>query len=182
MTSPNTITPDQLMRLVGTPGAPNIIDVRIDEDFSDDPRVIPTAKRLSYHEIEVLETSQPVVVICHKGLKLSEGAAAILRCRGIQAEKLEGGHLGWVAADGPLVELHTPPLLSLARIIRGADTNRHDLAPEAAGLMAISLGLSRMYRNDLDQLDAGMAIYDALHRWARDAANKIHDWQPGVKL
>src|SRR6185295_5377375 len=52
--------------------------------------------------------------------------------------------------------LATEPLLRLATIVRGADTARPDLAPEAAGLLAASLGLSRLYADDLEQLDAGM--------------------------
>ena len=58
---------------------------------------------------------------------------------------------------------------------RGADTNRHELAPESAGLLAASLGLSRIYRDDNEQLDAGMLLYDAFYRWARDASNEGHD-------
>ena len=73
-------------------------------------------------------------------------------------------------------KLTTEPLLRVAAIVRGADTNRHDLAPEAAGLLAVSLGLSRMHKDDLAQLDAGMVIYDALYRWARDATDEGHDW------
>ena len=72
--------------------------------------------------------------------------------------------------------LSHPPLEVLATIIRGADTNRHDLAPEAAGLLAIALGQSRMYRDDLAQLEAGLTVYDALCRWARDAQGEGHDW------
>lgn len=72
--------------------------------------------------------------------------------------------------------LETEPLRRLAEIVRGADTNRHDLAPQAAGLLTISVGLSRMYRDDLEQLEAGMLIYDALYRWARDAVDEGHDW------
>ena len=68
------------------------------------------------------------------------------------------------------------PLARLALIVRGADTARPDLAPEAAGLLAASLGLSRMHDDDLAQLDAGMALYDALFRWARDAVDERHDW------
>ena len=64
----------------------------------------------------------------------------------------------------------------LARIVRGADTARPDLAPEAAGLLAASLGLSRMYSDDLEQLAAGMTLYDALYRWARDATDETHNW------
>jgi rhodanese-related sulfurtransferase len=72
--------------------------------------------------------------------------------------------------------LRTPPLAKLAAIIRGADTARLDLAPEAPGLLAASLGLSRMYSDDLEQLAAGMAVYDAFYRWARDASDETHDW------
>jgi len=73
-----------------------------------------------------------------------------------------------------------PALTHLARIVRGADTARPDLAPEAAGLLAVSLGLSRMYRDDLAQLEAGMLIYDALFRWCRDATGETHNW-PATK-
>ncbi len=77
-----------------------------------------------------------------------------------------------------------PALAHLAVIVRGADTGRPDLVPEAAGLVALSLGLSRMFSDDLAQLDAGMLIYDALYRWCRDATSEKHDWvshQPKVR-
>lgn len=64
----------------------------------------------------------------------------------------------------------------LASIVRGADTGKPELVPEAAGLLAISLGLSRMHGDDLEQLEAGMPIYDALYRWCRDARSETHDW------
>jgi rhodanese-related sulfurtransferase len=72
--------------------------------------------------------------------------------------------------------LSTPALDRLASIVRGADTARPDLAPESAGLLAASLGLSRMHADDLEQLEAGMALYDALYRWARDATDETHNW------
>ncbi|NQV99675.1 MAG: chromate resistance protein, partial [Rhodospirillales bacterium] len=72
--------------------------------------------------------------------------------------------------------LHIPALEHLATIVRGADTDALGLAPQAAGLLALSLGLSRMHRDDLMQLDASMGLYDALYRWARDAAEETHDW------
>ena len=59
---------------------------------------------------------------------------------------------------------------------RGARVLGIDLAPEAAGLLAASLGLSRMYADDLAQLDAGLALYDAFYRWCRDAVEETHDW------
>ncbi|WP_299846466.1 sulfurtransferase/chromate resistance protein [uncultured Paracoccus sp.] len=73
--------------------------------------------------------------------------------------------------------LAIPALDRLATIIRGADTDRLDLAPECAGLLAASLGLSRMYSDDLEQLEAGIGLYDAFYRWARDATGEIHTWQ-----
>jgi hypothetical protein len=199
-------------------------------------------------------------VVCTRGRKLSEGAAAILRTKGWQAEVLEGGSEAWAAAGLPMIpraalprtslwvtrhrpkidriacpwaiqrfidpgarflfvapsevqavadrfdaipfdidgavfshradrcsfdallddfHLHTGALDRLALVIRAADTDRHDLAPQAAGLLALSVGLSRMYRDDLQQLAAGMAIYDALYRWARDAHEEGHDWPAG---
>lgn len=72
--------------------------------------------------------------------------------------------------------LSTPALDRLALIVRGADTARPDLAPECAGLLAASLGLSRMYSDDLAQLEAGIALYDAFYRWARDATDEAHNW------
>ena len=59
------------------------------------------------------------------------------------------------------LELKSEPLLQLARIVRGADTAKLDLAPQSAGLLAASLGLSRMFRDDLAQLDAALLLYDA---------------------
>jgi len=72
--------------------------------------------------------------------------------------------------------LATEPLKRLAAIVRGADTARLDLAPEAPGLLAASLGLSRMFTDDLAQLEAGLLLYDAFYRWCRDATDETHNW------
>jgi rhodanese-related sulfurtransferase len=77
--------------------------------------------------------------------------------------------------------LSTPALDRLAAVVRAADTDRHDLAPQAAGLLAVSVGLSRLFRDDLEQLEAGMTLYDALYRWARDGFEEGHDWPAGRK-
>lgn len=76
--------------------------------------------------------------------------------------------------------LTSAPLLHLAHIVRGADTARPDLAPQAAGLLAASLGYSRMFKDDLAQLDAAMQLYDAFYRWCRDATEETHNW-PSLK-
>jgi len=77
-----------------------------------------------------------------------------------------------------------PALQHFAVIVRGADTAHPELAPESAGLVAVSLGLSRMFADDLEQLEAGMLVYDSLYRWCRDATDETHNWvshQPKAK-
>ena len=265
MSSYTSISSDKLTRLIGTARAPTLIDVRIEEDFAADPRLIPGATRRSHRDLQDWAprlTGQSVVVICQKGLKLSEGTAAWLRQSGVAAETLEGGHLGWTESQKPAVPaekipkrdgrgrtvwvtrerpkidriacpwlirrfidpaavflfvksseveavadrfeatpfdienvfwshrgelctfdvmvkefgLSTPPMERLATMVRAADTARLDLSPEAPGLLAASLGLSRMFDDDLEQLDAGMLLYDALYRWCRDATGETHNW------
>ncbi len=265
MPSPTEITVPQLSRLIGTPAAPVLLDVRIDEDFQLDPNYIPTAVRHPFREVESLVGSlqnKSVVIYCQKGKKISQGAMALLRNHGLRAEILGGGHFAWRDAGEPLVPatkipppnsngntvwvtrhrpkidrmacpwlirrfidpgalflfvapaevlavaekfdatpfdveevfwshrgescsfdtmieefgLQTEALKRLATIVRGADTDRHDLAPQSAGLLAASLGLSRMYRDDNAQIEAGMLLYDAFYRWSRDAVDEGHDW------
>jgi rhodanese-related sulfurtransferase len=70
-----------------------------------------------------------------------------------------------------------PSLARLALIVRGADTARHDIAPEAGGLHAISLGLSALAGDDdHGLLDRGFMVYDALFAWLRFAAAERHNW------
>jgi hypothetical protein len=98
-------------------------------------------------------------------------------------ENVFWSHRGELCSFDVMVEefgLKTEPLLRLAAIVRGADTARLDLAPEAAGLLAASLGLSRMFSDDLAQLEAGMTLYDAFYRWCRDATGESHNW-PSAK-
>jgi hypothetical protein len=89
--------------------------------------------------------------------------------------------------DGPLCSfdaflrkyrLDDPALEEIAVIVRGADTERLELAPQAAGLLAISLGLSRNFRDDDEQLAHGIVLYDALYSWARFARDERHSWNP----
>ncbi|MDF3059981.1 MAG: sulfurtransferase [Microvirga sp.] len=267
MSSPNIISPEKLARLIGRPDCPALIDVCTEEDFSLDPRLIPGAVRRSHREVAEWAphfAGRSAIVICQKGLKLSQGVAAWLRHAGVPADSLDGGALGWANAGLPMVPvaklpprdakgrtlwvtrsrpkvdriacpwlirrfvdpnavflfvapsevmgvaerfgatpfdiegeavfwshrgekctfdvmveefgLATEPLSRLARIVRGADTARLDLEPEAAGLLAASLGLSRMHSDDLVQLEAGMALYDAFYRWCRDATDETHNW------
>lgn len=257
-------TPAQAFRLIGTPDAPIILDVRVPEDLAALPRLIPTSLCIPHGDIATLALPPgQAIVVCTKGRKLSEGAAAWLRTMGWQAEVLEGGTLAWEAVGLPMTPravlpapgtawvtrhrpkidriacpwlirrfidpaarflfvaptevaevadrfnaipydiegvpfshrgegctfdallddfaLHCEALDRMALVIRAADTDRHDLAPQAAGLLALSVGLSRMFRDDLQQLEAGVALYDALYRWARDAHEEGHDWPAGRK-
>jgi rhodanese-related sulfurtransferase len=271
MTSPNEITVNQLSRLIGLPNAPAIVDLRIDEDFALDPRMVPGARRRCHKAVDHWMpgyAGRKVIVVCHQGKKISQGAVALMRHEGIDAESLEGGFEAWAgsgagsgsgqltlapdklpARDGkdrtlwvtrarPKIDrtacpwlirrfidpdaaflfvapaevekvaeiygatpfdvegvfwshrgddcsfdtmlrefdLRSDALTRLATIVRAADTGRPDLAPEAAGLLAACLGLSRMYRDDLEQLSASMFLYDALYRWCRDATAETHGW------
>jgi len=63
--------------------------------------------------------------------------------------------------------LRDAALDKLATIVRGADTSRLDLAPQAPGLLAISQGLSLNFRDDHEMLEHGMVMYDALYAWCR---------------
>lgn len=258
----NEISPINLMRLIGTPQCPVIVDVCIDDDFAEDPFFVPTAFRHLHSDLDALVAildGSDTVIICQKGQKLSHGVAAYLRAQGVSAQVLTGGNLGWRDAKLPRVPasaipgslwvtrhrpkidriacpwlirrfvdptatflfvppeavsgvadrfgaiafdvegcdwthedenctfdamikrfvLSHPALDTLAGVVRAADTDQHNLAPQAAGLLAISVGLSRMYRDDTAQLNAGMLIYDALYRWARDGQDEGHDWPAG---
>ena len=74
--------------------------------------------------------------------------------------------------------LEDPALRDLALIVRGADTARLDLAPQAPGLAAISLGLSRNFQDDHQMLKHGMVMYDALYRWCKEGKEEVHTWNP----
>jgi rhodanese-related sulfurtransferase len=74
--------------------------------------------------------------------------------------------------------LADPALQDLARIVRGADTARLELAPQAPGLAAISLGLSRNFGDDHEMLKHGMVMYDALYTWCKEGKEEVHTWNP----
>lgn len=90
--------------------------------------------------------------------------------------------------DGPLCSFDAfvkhyrlggdPALARLALIVRGADTAKLELAPQAAGLAAVSLGLSRLFADDHEMLAYGMVLYDALYAWCKDGQEEIHTWKP----
>lgn len=76
--------------------------------------------------------------------------------------------------------LTDPALQSLAVIVRGADTDRLELAPQAAGLLAISLGLSHNFQDDHEMLAHGLVIYDALYVWCKYVQTERHNWNPSA--
>ena len=76
-------------------------------------------------------------------------------------------------------DITDPALATLARIVRGADTARLELAPQSAGLLPLSLGLSQLHsQDDHAMLEAAMPLYDALYAWCRSAQNEPHSWKP----
>jgi hypothetical protein len=87
---------------------------------------------------------------------------------------VELGHHGELCSFDAFLhkfQLTDPALHRLANIVRGADTGRLDLVPEAAGLYAMSIGLSRIFADDHEQLRYGMLLYDALYAWCKDHAH-----------
>ncbi|HMH24810.1 MAG TPA: chromate resistance protein ChrB domain-containing protein [Puia sp.] len=74
--------------------------------------------------------------------------------------------------------LTDPSLHTIAVIVRGADTDRHDLARQASGLWAISAGLAYNFKDDQELLEKGMLIYDALYSWAKHLQNEKHTQNP----
>lgn len=96
-------------------------------------------------------------------------------------EGVELSHAGPLCSFDAFLDkyrLDEPALAALAVIVRGADTARPELAPECAGLLAISLGLSRLYADDHEQLRHGFGIYDALYAWFTQARAETHTWNP----
>ncbi len=77
-------------------------------------------------------------------------------------------------------ELDDPALQQLSVIVRGADTDRFELADQSAGLWAISAGLSHNYKDDHEMLAVGMKIYDALYSWAKYVQTEKHTWNPNI--
>jgi hypothetical protein len=95
--------------------------------------------------------------------------------------KVEYSHDGAFCTFDTIIKKHhinDPALLQLAIIIRGADTDHFDIAPQAAGLWAISAGLSYNYTNDHEMLEIGMKLYDALYSWAKYVPQERHNWNP----
>jgi hypothetical protein len=107
--------------------------------------------------------------------------AAELRAIPFDVEGVELSHEGPLCSFDAILKkygIDDPALHEIAVIVRGADTDRLDLAPQAAGLLAISLGLSRNFSNDHEQLAHGVIVYDALYAWAKHVRSERHTWNP----
>ncbi len=268
MAATNTISVQQLSRLIGQPNIPALVDVRTDTERALDPRLVPGSVTHDAQSVDAWAreyAGREVIAISQRGRTSGEGTAAWLRHEGVRAETLEGGFEAWAAHGDLLVRpdklpprdgrgrtvwvtrarpkidriacpwlirrfvdpaavflfvapaevdgvaerfgatpfdidgafwghrgtlctfdamlsefgLRSAALDRLALIVRAADTGRPELAPEAAGLLAASLGLSRMYPDDLVQLEAGLTLYDAFYRWSRDAIGETHAFPAG---
>jgi hypothetical protein len=96
---------------------------------------------------------------------------------------VEYGHVGELCSFDAFLRLHDladQALQQLAIIVRGADTAHLDLAPQCAGLLAQSLGLSALYADDHLMLQHGMVMYDAYYAWLRQARGETHAWTPAA--
>jgi len=95
--------------------------------------------------------------------------------------EVEYTHYGDHCTFDYIIEKHKlkdPALQVLAKIVRGADTDRHDIASQASGLWAISAGLSYNIKDDHALLERGMMIYDALYSWAKHLQKEKHTQNP----
>lgn len=258
MAAPNEINCKQMLRLIGMPDCPAIVDISIDPDFAEDPFLIPRSFCHPHSDLGGLIArldGHACIAACQLGIKLSQGLKSRLRGRGVDAQYLAGDMYGWrEMANAPripfaalpasnmwvtrhrpkidriacpwlirrfvdggaefmfvspdqaagvagrynatpfdipdvaltrhgdlcrfdamldLFDLRTDALNRLSQVIRAADTGSDD-TPQAAGLLAFSVGLSRINHDDHPQLDAAMPLYDALYRWALDGAHEIH--------
>ncbi|HXZ96758.1 MAG TPA: chromate resistance protein ChrB domain-containing protein [Burkholderiales bacterium] len=100
-------------------------------------------------------------------LKVAQAAGAIP----FDIPGVELSHAGELCSFDAFLQkyrLTDPALQQMAVIVRGADTGRLDIAPQAAGLCAISFGLSRNFTDDHEMLKHGMVVYDALYAWCRE--------------
>lgn len=94
---------------------------------------------------------------------------------------VEMTHVGELCSFDAFIAKHAldePALQQLATIVRGADTSRLDLAPQSAGLYAVSLGLSQVFKDDHEMLRHGMVVYDALYAWCNTCQAETHNWPP----
>src|SRR3546814_20089082 len=262
----NTISSDKLVRLVGIPSGPVVIDVRPEDEFATEPLLIPGTLRRAAADIGIWADEfrgRSAVIACRDGGSLSQGVAARLRHEGVSAEALENGVAGWASVGLPMVPETVLPtrdsegrtvwvtrgrpkvdriacpwlirrfvdpsaiflfvapsevqgvaerfgaasfdievegivwshrddlctfdvmvyafglgghetLKRLAPIVRGADTGRPDLVPEAAGLLAATNAQTHMHAADHDQLRAGRLI---MHRFYCRQPTDTHETQ-----
>jgi rhodanese-related sulfurtransferase len=190
----NSISPSQLRADLAGGTPPIVIDVRRTPAFTAAREMLGGALRRDPEQVaawaKALPAASSVVVYCVHGHEVSQKAAAALAAGGIAARYLDGGleegwkgiqgaldpkpanaATRWITRERPKIDrLADPALQALATIVRGADTGRLDLAPQAAGLHAISLGLSRNFENDHEMLAHGMVMYDALYAWCKAGA------------
>lgn len=87
---------------------------------------------------------------------------------------------GYCTFDALIKEykIKDPAVLKMAEIVRGADTDRHDIASQSSGLWAISAGLAYNYKNDPELLEKGILLYDSLYSWATHLQKEKHTQQP----
>jgi AraC-like DNA-binding protein len=94
-------------------------------------------------------------------------------------------HYGDLCTFDALVDAYKikdPAILTMAMIVRGADTDRHEIAFQSSGLWAISAGLAHNFKNDNELLDKGMILYDALYSWSKYLQKEKHTQQPFESL
>ena len=160
-----SIDPLKLYSRLGSPVSPLVVDVRRDKAFAQDGAMIAAAVRPGEDLVafakqhaearKAVPYDIPGAVVTHRDERCSFDA---------------------------LIEdfaLHDGALDLLATIVRGADTGRLDLAPQCAGLVATSLGLSKRFADDHEMLAQALPVYDGLYAWCRgqcEGDREAHSW------
>ncbi|MFN7645696.1 MAG: chromate resistance protein ChrB domain-containing protein [Burkholderiales bacterium] len=201
-----SIDADALRDLAGSARWPQVLDVRRAPAHDASAERIAGALRCAPDRLEDapawLDPSRELVCVCVHGHEVSRDAASALRALGFRARMLAGGIEAWRAAGGALRCADAPlPIPSAGGstwvtragpkvdriacpwlVRRFVDPRaRFVYLPEAAGLLALSLGLSRLHADDdAAMLEAAMPMYDALYARSRDARHEPHRWQPGA--
>jgi len=183
-----SITAAELKSSLAGAQPPLLVDVRRTPAFRSAPDMAAGALRRDPATVSSWAKELPragsVVVYCVHGHEVSQNAAKAKEAIPYDVPNVHFSHDGELCSFDAFLKTYRltgdTALAQLAVIVRGADTARLDLAPQSAGLLAVSLGLSRNFKDDHEMLKHGMVMYDALYAWCREGQDETHTWNPAA--
>lgn len=157
------ITPAALNARIGRPGAPVLLDTRLDVDIAACPVRLPRGRRVTLEaceewgaNISKFEESSTIVTYCHRGGKISQIAAALLRAQGGDAVALQGGIVDWLSGNRPVVAMRDCPQRWLAPL----DPTWGEVLCEWL-LTRVITDSAAVLRIERDQIATGVKMFDA---------------------